>query len=105
MNTIRATTTPPPAGSEALRLAPQRFGDLAQRTDPVGLPRRLQLIALFDRPIASAKGDSRNLCSLISHSTFLQGFHDNLANVCSPLLERNPALGEKLVALVDGRNA
>jgi hypothetical protein len=56
-------------------------------------------------PIASAKEDSRNLCSLISRSTFLQGFQNNLADVGTPPFECNPTLVKKFVALVDSRNA
>ena len=46
----------------------------------------------------------RNLCSPISRSTLLQGFHNNLAHVSAPLFERNPTLMKKLVALIDSRN-
>ena len=56
-------------------------------------------------PSVSVRAVMQNLCGLISGSAFFQGFHNDLADVSAPLFKRNPALGEKLVALVDGRNS
>jgi hypothetical protein len=62
---------------------------------------------LKNQPLRTIGGEAlgASLCSPISRSAVLQGFQNNLANVGTPLFERNPALVKKFVALIDGRNA
>ena len=61
-----------PAGRDALRRATKRLGNLAQRTDPVGPPRRRQLTALFDRRDGvSERGFERSLFSCIGMTSLL----------------------------------